>query len=73
MKKLVAALLPGLMAGCFSLQAQTPPVVPAAGDPLFAAVATGAPPTLHEKFMNYAVITVGPRVIFVQAVSLAGC
>jgi len=69
MKTLNATILPGLLACCFSLQAQTPPVVPAAGDPLFAPVATGTPPTLHEKFMNYAVITVGPRVFFVQALS----
>jgi len=36
---------------------------PAAGDPLYAPLALG-PETVHQKFMDYAVITVGPRALF---------
>jgi hypothetical protein len=36
--------------------------IPQEGDPFYAPVATpGAPQTLHERFMDYAVITYGPR------------
>ncbi len=42
------------------------PPVPAAGDPLYAPVVTRrGPQSLHERFMDYAIVTVGPRSLFV--------
>ena len=49
----------------------TPPV-PAAGDPWYAPVAPStAPQTVHQKFMDYAIVTFGPRAIFTPAFSSA--
>lgn len=46
--------------------------VAAAGDPLYAPVATTrAPQTVHERFVDYAIVTVGPRTFFAPAVSAA--
>jgi hypothetical protein len=43
--------------------------VASAGDPFYAPVATtGAPQTLHQRFMDYAVITFGPRSVFTPAI-----
>lgn len=76
MKKLIAiGWLAGLCVAWVPLHAQAPPdsaaaavagvspsLVPAAGDPLFAPLATTTGPQgFHEKLMNWAVITVGPR------------
>ena len=45
------------------------PPVAAAGDPLYAPVATsGVPQTLHERLMDYAIVSVGPRTLFAPAV-----
>ena len=42
------------------------PPVPTAGDPLYAPVVTpGGPQSLHSRFMDYAIVTVGPRSLFV--------
>ena len=46
--------------------------VPAAGDPLYAPVTTSPQPeSLQEKFMNYAIVTFGPRVLFTPAIGAA--
>jgi len=45
------------------------PVAPA-GDPWYASVATG-PQTFHDKLMAYAIVTVGPRTLFVPVISAA--
>jgi hypothetical protein len=48
------------------------PPVPAAGDPLYAPVVTSrGPQSLHERFMDYAIVTVGPRTLFVPPVYAA--
>ena len=48
------------------------PPVPAAGDPLYAPVVTSrGPQSLHERFMAYAIVTVGPRSLFVPPVYAA--
>jgi hypothetical protein len=48
------------------------PPVPAAGDPLYAPVVTSrGPQSLHERFMDYAIVTVGPRSLFVPPVYAA--
>ncbi len=45
------------------------PLAPAAGDPFYAPVVTStAPQTFHDRFMEYAIITVGPRALFVAPV-----
>jgi hypothetical protein len=47
-----------------------PPLVPAAGDPLFAPLATtDGPESFHEKLMYWAVNTVGPRSFVLPAVT----
>jgi hypothetical protein len=47
----------------------TQPPVPAAGDPLYAAVVTSAKrQSLQQRFMDYAIVTVGPRSLFVPLV-----
>lgn len=58
-------------------QADTPPLsasepksVPSAGDPLYAPLAL-APQTLDEKFMDYLIVTVGPRALAGHAFSAA--
>jgi hypothetical protein len=38
--------------------------VAAAGDPWFAPIAIGGPQSFHERFMSYAIVTVGPRTLF---------
>ena len=50
--------------------AQTPapdpqPPVPAAGDPLYAPIASGGPQSFHQRLMDYAIVTVGPRSLFI--------
>ncbi len=46
--------------------------VAAAGDPWYAPVATSSgPQSFHERFMDYAIVTVGPRTLFVPVVSAA--
>jgi hypothetical protein len=48
------------------------PPVAAAGDPLYAPVATShGPQSLHERFMDYAIVTVGPRTLFLPVISAA--
>jgi hypothetical protein len=48
------------------------PPVPAAGDPLYAPVVTSrGPQSLHERFIDYAIVTVGPRTLFVTPVYAA--
>lgn len=48
------------------------PPVPAAGDPLYAPVVTSRrPQSLHERFMDYAIVTVGPRSLFVPPIYAA--
>ena len=48
------------------------PPVPAAGDPLYAPLATSrGPQSFHERFMDYAIVTVGPRSLFVPPVYAA--
>jgi hypothetical protein len=48
------------------------PPVPTAGDPLYAPVVTSrGPQSLHERFMDYAIVTVGPRSLFVPPVYAA--
>ena len=46
-----------------------PPVAPA-GDPWYAPIATG-PQNFHAKLMAYAIVTVGPRTLFVPVISAA--
>ena len=56
------------------LWAQSPaaaPVVPAPGDPLYAPVATAAAQNFHDRFVEYAIISVGPRALFGPALSAA--
>ena len=51
-------------------QASPDPQVPvaAAGDPLYAPVATSrTPQSVHERFMDYAIVIVGPRTLFIPA------
>ncbi len=77
-KLIAIVWLTGLWVACVPLNGQTiadpanaaaggvvpanPPLVPAAGDPLFAPLATTTgPESLHEKLMDWAVITAGPR------------
>jgi hypothetical protein len=43
------------------------PVAPA-GDPWFAPIATG-PQDFHAKLMDYAIVTVGPRTLFVPFIA----
>ena len=46
--------------------------VPIAGDPLYAPVAiSGKPQNLHDKFIDYAILAVGPRTLFAPAVFAA--
>src|SRR5580704_4556455 len=46
--------------------------VAAAGDPLYAPVATSRKPqTVHERFMDYAIVTAGPRTLFVPTLLAA--
>ena len=46
--------------------------VPAAGDPLFAPVATSnTPQTVQQKFIDYAIVTVGPRALLTPAIPAA--
>lgn len=46
--------------------------VAAAGDPWYAPVATSRKPqSFHERFMDYAIVTVGPRTLFVPVISAA--
>ena len=46
--------------------------MPAAGDALYAPIATSlAPETVHEKFLNYAIAAFGPRALFTPAFSAA--
>ena len=46
--------------------------VPVAGDPLYAPVATsGGPQSLHDRFMDYAIVTVGPRTLLIPSVYAA--
>ncbi|MGD0776888.1 MAG: hypothetical protein ABSC05_29065 [Candidatus Solibacter sp.] len=46
--------------------------VPVAGDPLYAPLAaTPRAQTLDEKFMSYAIVTFGPRVLFTPAIGAA--
>jgi len=46
--------------------------VPIAGDPLYAPVAiSGKPQSLHDKFIDYAILAVGPRTLFAPAVFAA--
>jgi hypothetical protein len=65
-----------------SIQAQDPvppftPMVPkpvqapvaAAGDPWFAPIAIGGPQSFHERWMSYAIVTVGPRTLFAPFVA----
>jgi hypothetical protein len=48
------------------------PPVPAAGDPLYAPLASSrGPQSFHERFMDYAIVTVGPRSLFVPPVYAA--
>jgi len=48
------------------------PPIPAAGDPLYAPVATAREPqTLHQRLVDYAIVTVGPRSLFVPPVYAA--
>src|ERR1700678_1925428 len=48
------------------------PPVPAAGDPLYAPVVTSrGPQSIHDRFMDYAIVTVGPRSLFVPPVYAA--
>jgi hypothetical protein len=48
------------------------PPVAAAGDPWFAPFATSrSPQGLHDRFMDYAIVTVGPRTLFVPVISAA--
>jgi hypothetical protein len=55
-----------------SMAAPTPAApLPAPGDPLFAPIATTHSQTLHEKFIDYAVVTTGPRALFTPAISAA--
>jgi hypothetical protein len=53
-------------------QQGTPPLeppVPAAGDPLYApVVTTRGPQSLHDRFMDYLIVTIGPRALFVPPV-----
>ena len=43
----------------------------AEGDPMYAPLATKVPLTLHQQFMEYAVITVGPRALVSPAIGAA--
>jgi hypothetical protein len=43
--------------------------VAAAGDPWFAPIAIGGPQSFHDRFMSYAVVTVGPRTLFAPFVA----
>jgi hypothetical protein len=46
--------------------------VAAAGDPWYAPIATSTrPQSLNERFMDYAIVTVGPRTLFVPVISAA--
>jgi hypothetical protein len=46
--------------------------IAAAGDPWYAPVATShSPQTFHARFMDYAIVTVGPRTLFVPVISAA--
>lgn len=48
------------------------PLVPAAGDPLYAPLVTSSvPQSFHDRLMEYAIITVGPRALFVAPVAAA--
>jgi hypothetical protein len=64
--KSIATLL--LAFSCQAL-AQTAPPLSKAGDPLFAPLASSTPQTLEERFMDYAVISYGPRSLFNPAIS----
>jgi hypothetical protein len=74
MKKIFTAIsLPGLLFTAFPVSAQVAaPIVPAAGDPLYAPVATSDDPeTIAEKFMDYSVLNFGPRAIFAPVFAAA--
>jgi hypothetical protein len=48
------------------------PLVPAFGDPLYAPLVTSrGPQSLHDRFMDYAILTVGPRALFVAPIVAA--
>ncbi len=48
------------------------PLVPAAGDPLYAPLVTSpGPQSLHDRFIEYAIVTVGPRALIVPPVAAA--
>lgn len=60
--------LPPSNSGAKSKSGQDASLVPAAGDPFFAPVAISTQPqTFKERFMDYAVITYGPRSLVVPA------
>jgi hypothetical protein len=64
MKNVRSLIFPfGLLVIAFPMSAQVPlTVVPAAGDPLYAPVVTSdVPETLSEKFMDYSILSYGPR------------
>ena len=67
-----------LLSAVAGLDAQTTPVapssappVPAAGDPLYAPIATLKSQTLREKFTAYTRVTVGPREVVTPAFTAA--
>jgi hypothetical protein len=65
---------PGSTTTAQELRANTDPQVPvpAAGDPLYATVAiSGKPQSLHDRFIDYAILAVGPRTLFIPAVFAA--
>jgi hypothetical protein len=77
MSALKAILAFGILTGQPLCIAQTAPPpehipVPQAGDPFFAPVALSATPqTFHQRFMDYAVITFGPRSLLTPTIGAA--
>jgi hypothetical protein len=78
----VLAFALGTSLACVPIHAQNPvppfaPMVPkpvqapvaTAGDPWFAPIAIGGPQNFHEKWMSYAIVTVGPRTLFAPFVA----
>jgi hypothetical protein len=77
---LVLALATSLASVPLHAQNPAPPFTPmvprpvqapvaAAGDPWFAPIAIGGPQSFHERFMSYAIVTVGPRTLFAPFVA----
>jgi len=68
-----AATLPAKNETAVEAEAVALPIpVPEAGDPFYAPIAApGAPQTFHERLMDYAVISYGPRSVFTPVLGAA--